>query len=1067
MKSDAFQVLFRRWLRAAHLLVVVVAVALSFNPGAVAQQADNAIIVGTVFDSSHAIVSGAIVKLTHLATNAVLEVRTDERGDYRTPSLKIGEYSMVVEAEGFKQSNQRGIVLEIGDVRKVDVVLEVGQTSESVNVEAAAPLLQASDSTVGDVINNRQIEDLPLNGRDYLQLANLSSGTIPSSQGVEIGGQAGTQVGFLLDGQDNNNQQISTSHSGQKEVVKPSVDAIEEFKVVTDGYSAEFGRSSSGVVSVAIKSGSNQLHGSAFEFLRNDVVDAKNLFATYKPPYKRNQFGASAGGPVIRNRTFIFGDFEATYIRESTTTLSTLPTAAERDGIFPTKITDPYTGSPYPGNQIPLSSLDPVAQKVLAFLPLPQTSTATSNYNYQSPSNEDNHRWDLRVDHILDDKRNFFFRFSDQVSDTVVSAPLPPDDGEYYSGSGAQATDSKSFVFGYNQIWAPSVVSSIRAGWNDLAWTNYFPSQALTGIGIPGVLTANPGFSDIVITGYPSLGVTNVPNADASQDRQLSGDVTWSKGAHSLKFGEQTYWLQTNFLSSQLSSGVFDFDGQYTGNPLADFLLGAAYQSSLSNYSYLALRSPWTNLFAQDDWKVTPKLTLNIGLRYELDPPSVQKNNTISNFDLDSNPGHPVLVPAGSQGSGTAGRALQNVNYNQWAPRLGVAYSLDSKTVIRAGAGTFYSNLITEGGMQSMEVNPPWNIRSVFTTNKKVAPTLLLSNGFATNALSLANASNVELISYDRKALTPTDYQWNFNIQRELPGNILMEIGYYGNKLDHMWWQLDGNPAPPEPGNINANRLYTSTVVPNTGDTITLANVVRIQKDGWSAYNSLQAKIEKRYTNGLTFIASYAYSKTLALGDTAGVQNQQDWMADKAVSSLDMRQHFVGSAVYQLPFGHGREFGSHWNRASDAVLGGWSFAPIFTVSTGVPLDITVNGNPSNTGSGVDRPNVVGNWQLPNPSVNEWFNTAAFVANAPYTYGDASRNYIRGPGLVNLDLALHKTFRISERVTAQLRLESFNATNTPALGAPNTVLGNPLFGQITATATGTSSRDNQVGLKVLF
>ena len=641
-------------------------------------------------------------------------------------------------------------------------------------------------------------------------------------------------------------------------------------------------------------------------------MDAKNLFANYKPPYKRNQFGASAGGPIVRNRTFVFGDFEGAYIRQSTTTLSTLPTAAQRGGIFSSTIVDPNTGIAFPGNQIPASRLDPISQKVLSLVPLPQTNAATGNYNYQSLSNQDNHRWDLRVDQIINDKQNLFFRFRDQRADTVVSSPLPPSNGEYYTGGGATSTDSKSFVLGHNWLWTPSLVGSIRAGWNDLAWTNYFPNQSLTSVGIPGVLATNPGFSQMVVTGYPSLGVTNVPNADASQDRQLSGDVTWSKGRHNVKFGVQAYWLQTNFLSSQRSSGIFNFNGQYTKNALADFLLGAAYTESLSNYSYLALRAPWIDFFVQDDWKVSSRLTLNVGLRYEFDPPPVQKNNTISNFDLDTDPAHPVLVPAGSEGSGIAGRALQNVNHKQIAPRLGLAYSVDSKTVIRAGFGTFYSNLITEGGMQSMEVNPPNNVRMSFTTNKALAPTLFLSQGFASNALSLANASNVELVSYDRKGVTPTDYQWNFNIQRELPGGILVELGYYGNKLDHMWRQLDGNPAPPEPGNINSNRRFTSTVVPGTGYTISLADVVRIQKDGWSAYNALQAKVEKRYRNGLTFIASYAYSKTIALGDTSGVQNQQDWMADKAVSSLDMRQHFVGSAVYQLPFGRGRQFGSHW-----------------------------------------------------------------------------------------------------------------------------------------------------------
>lgn len=696
---------FRIFAAVRFAVAATFSAAFVYAPLAIAQQATEAIVVGTVWDSSKAAVANATVTLTHLATNAATVVHSDAHGEYRSPSLKIGEYDINVEADGFKQSRQHGIVLEIGDVRKLDVVLEVGQTSESVSVEAEAPLLQASDSTVGDVINNRQIEDLPLNGRDYLQLANLSAGTIPASQGVVIGGQPGTQVAFLLDGQDNNNQQISTGHSGQKEVLKPSVDAVQEFKVVTNGYSAEYGRSSSGVVSVALKSGTNQLHGSAFEFIRNAAVDAKNLFATYQPPYKRNQFGGSLGGAAIKNRTFLFGDYEGEYIRQSSTSLSILPTAAQRTGLFPTTVTDPLTKTAFPGNQIPANRLDAIAQKILAFLPLPQTSAATSNFTYESPSNQDNRRWDIRVDQILSDKQNLFFRYSNQVTDIGVTSSLPPSNGEYYSGSGANNTLSRGFVLGYNTVWTSSLVSSVRAGWNDLSWVNTFPSQSLTGIGIPGVLTSNPGFSSISITGYPSLGVTNVPNSDTSEDRQLSGDVTWSKGSQSIKFGVQAYWLQTNFLSSQRSSGIFSFNGQYTGNALADFLLGAAYTESLSNYSYLALRAPWTNLFVQDDWRVNSRLTLNLGVRYELDPPSVQKNNTISNFDLDTNPSHPVLTPAGSQGGGLADRALQNVNYKQWAPRIGLAYSLDSNTIIRGGVGVFYSNQITEGGMQSMEVS--------------------------------------------------------------------------------------------------------------------------------------------------------------------------------------------------------------------------------------------------------------------------------------------------------------------------------------------------------------------------
>jgi len=685
---------------------------------------------------------------------------------------------------------------------------------------------------------------------------------------------------------------------------------------------------------------------------------------------------------------------------------------------------------------------------------------------YAGPQNQNLNRWDFRVDQILSDRHNLYFRYSAQVSDDAVVSTLPPDaQGNYYNGSGAQNTNSRSFVLVDNRVWSSSLISSVHVGWNDLFWHNFFPSQGLNSVGIPGVSTSYPGFSSIAVTGLTSTGVTNVPNTDGSQNRQLAGDLTWNKGAHSIKFGVQAWWLQTNFLSSQRSSGIFNFNGEYTQRPFGDLLLGAASSESLSNWSYLALRTPYTHFFVQDDWKFSRRLTVNIGLRYELSPPAVQKNNTIANFDLDSNPGHPELVLAGSQGSSVADRALQGVDHKQFAPRFGFAYALpDNKTVVRGGYGIFYSNLITEGGMQSLEVNPPNNVRISLTADKTKAPTLLLSEGFASSALSVANAQNVELISYDRGNSTPMAQEWNLDIQRELPGGILLEAGYYGNKLDHMWRQIDGNPAPPEPGTPNANRLYTSTAVPGTPYSITLADVIRIQKDGWSDYNALQVKLEKRYSKGLTFIGSYAYSKTMALGDTANVQNYLDASADRAISSQDMTQHFVGSAVYDLPFGKGRTWGSGWNRTMNGLFGGWSAGPIVTVNTGMPLNLTVNGEPSNNGDPSDRPNVVGNWQLANPTVQEWFNTAAFVANGKYTYGNAGRNILRGPGLVNLDIGAHKSFRITERVTGQLRLESFNATNTPALRAPNTQVGNPSFGQISSAGT---PRDNQVGLKFIF
>ena len=1064
-------------------IVGIVSAVLLVAPTLRAQQSDNALVVGTVLDPSRSAVQAATVTLTHLATDATIQVHTDEHGQYRTPPVRIGEYAISIEAQGFKHFNQKGVVLSIGDVRQVDAVLELGQVSESVTVEASAPLLQTSDATVGTVIGNQQIENLPLNGRDYLQLAALSSGTIPSTSGVgiSIGGQVGTAVAFTLDGVDNNSQTILPTHGNQKEVIKPSVDAIQEFKVVTNTYSAEFGRSSSGVISVSIKSGTNDIHGTAYEFLRNEALDAKNYFATSKSAYKRNDFGASAGGPIIRNKLFIFGDFEIERVRQSSTQVDTVPTLNQRAGLFSSTIYDPLTynsttntRTQFVGNQVPLTRFDPIAAQIANWYPLPQTSAATNNFVYASPQNQDPRHWDLRADQIVSDKQNLFFRYSSQTQDYGPVASLPANSQVGFIGSaGASTVDSHGFAFGYNKVWSPNLVSSVRAGWNYFLFYQFYGGKDNLSslVGLPGVNQTYPGLANMTITGLTSLGVSNTPNTSGSQDRQLSADLTWNKGSHNIKFGVQAYWLQTYFLSSQQIGGIFNFNGQFTRNPvnssggsaLADFLLGTSSSESLSNWAYLNYRTPFSHFFVQDDWKISRHLTLNFGLRYELNTPPVEKNNKIANFDIDTNPASPQIVTAGTQGDGRASRALQGVDYGQFAPRFGFAYSLPgNKTVLRGGYGIFYSNLTTSGGMQSMEINPPNHLRVNLSTSP-TNPTLFLDQGFPATALSPQFAQSVELVSYDRGSVWPMSQQWNFNIQRELPAGILVEVGYYGNNLNHALRQFDGNPATLAAGDVNSRRRYTSANVPGTPYAVSLADVIRIQKDGYSRYNALQARVEKRYAKGLTFIASYSYSKSIALGDTNNLQNPLDWAAERAVSSQDMTHHFVGSAVYQLPFGKGKVHGSNWNPILNAFLGGWSAGPIVTVDSGLPLNLSVNGTPSNSGQ-ADRPNVVGDWHLANPTVQEWFNTAAFVKNAPYTYGNAGRNVLRGPGLFNLDLAAHKTFRLSERFTAQLRLESFNATNTPSLGNPNTVVGSPQFGQISSAGT---PRDNQIGLKILF
>jgi hypothetical protein len=1055
---------------AARVPAIGVAIAFFLVAGSAhAQQGSTAIVVGVVQDQSHAAIPGATVTLAHLDTTTTTEVITDERGQYRTPPLRIGRYEVNIELQGFRRFQQKDVVLNIGDVRTVNASLELGELSEQITVSASVPLLSMADSTVGTVITNQQIKDLPLNGRDYLQLAALSSGTGPSNGvGISVGGQNGAQVAFLLDGQDNNNQQIAIRD--QKEVIKPSVDAIQEFKVVTNGYSAEYGRSSSGVVSVALKSGTNTLSGAVYDFFRDDALDAKDFFATEKQPFRRNQYGSAVGFPLLVNKTFFFGDFEVGTIRNSSPTISTLPSAALRAGQFASTVRDPLTGLPFPGNQIPASRIDPIAAKVLGFVPLPQTGAAANNFIYNSPRNQDARKGDVRVDQVLSGNQNLYVRYSYQGTEDGLSPPLPPDaQGNIYTGGGAETSTSKAWVGVHNQVWSPKLLSSIRVGANSIAWASEIPDQALRGIGIPGVAEVEPGFSQVQITGYPSWGVTNTPNYDTSRNRQVSGDITWSQGTHTVKTGVQLNWLETSFLSSQRSSGRFNFNGQYTGNPFGDFLLGYASGASLSKWAELEFASRYTHFFVQDDWRITPRLTINAGVRYELSPPPLEANDRIVNFDMDTDPLHPRLVVAGEEGNDYASRALQAVNYKQIAPRVGFAYSLPGeKTVVRGGWGVFYSNMITVGGMSSMEINPPNHLRIELSTDRAV-PSIFLNQGFAANALTPQFARNVTLVSQDRSDKIPTAQQWNVNVQRELPGAVVIDIGYNGNRLYNDWRSIDGNPAPPGAGDINARRQFTSTLVPGTTDAITLANVVRIQKDGWLRYHGLQTKIEKRYSKGVSVLGAYTWSKTVGVSYPPGgannvYQTPLDLEAEEAVAENDRRHYFVASGIYEIPFGRDTtQAASGGKRIALAVLGGWSISPILSISSGAPLNLTVNGNPSNTGQS-DRPNVVGDWQLENPTVEQWFNTSAFVANDRYTYGNATRNLLRGPGTFNLDLALRKAFPISGRVRGEVRLESFNATNTPPLGNPNTQVGNPNFGRI---LTAGPARSNQVSMKVLF
>lgn len=1084
---------------------------LSLSASLFAQQSTDGVILGTVTDASGNAAARATVTVTSAETAARAVVQTDDRGEYRTPPLHIGRYSVAVAAPSYQQFTVNNVQLSIGDVRKIDATLQIGELSQSVTVSASETVLATSDSTSGTVIGNDQIVELPLssaNGRDYLQLATLSSGTAPaiSGVGISIGGQQGYNVGFLLDGIDNNAQFIRYTYGNQKEAIKPSVDAISEFKVVTNGYSAEYGRSSSGVVSVSVKSGGNKLHGTAYGFFRNDALDATPFFAG-KTPYNRSDFGASIGGPLIKDRLFGFGDFEQLRLIVSATSHDTLPTAAERTGCFPGAVYDPSTFSggtrqPFPqvttatancpvgSYQIPQNRLDAVAQKLLQYVPVPANG-GTLNYTYVAPANQSPIKYDFRIDNNLTDRQSLFFRWSTQTQTYPATITLPPVNGVYYTSAQPTNVNGDAFAVGYDRVWSPKLISSIRAGWNYLNSVASSPSSPNINsqIGFKGADTVIPGGQvSSSITGFTTLGGGGKGNVTSTETRQVSGNVTWAQGAHNLKFGIQQYWLQTNFVSAQQSEGTLSFTGGYTRQsntvaaaqygPFADFLLGIPASGNLSNLETVTDRQPLTHFFALDDWRVNRRLTVNAGLRYELNRPLIDKQNQLANDNLDLT-GSPVLVLAGANGGS---RSTINEDYLQLAPRVGIAYSLPGdKTVIRGAYGVFYSNAQQPGGMQSLQINPPYHLQIALSNSPTATtPTFTLQGGFPSGLLSLSNASNVLTVSDDTRGRWPRAQQWDFNIQRELPGNILFEVGYAGNNLSGAWMQYDANQAPAEAGVTNNNRPHRFLAVTGTPYTITLADIARIGKIGYSNYNALQTKLEKRYSKGLSLLAAYSYSKTISLGEnqSGGVQNIANIQADRAASSQDITHHITGTAVYDLPFGRGRKIGSHWNRIEDSFLGGWSLDPIVTYSTGLPFNLSVNGNPSNSGQGSlvgnqDRPNVIGDFrasadsvtQAPTRTKAEWFNTHAFVPNAPYTFGNAGRNILRSDGVINLDVAAHKMFNITERVSAQLRLEAFNAANHDVLAAPTAVVGNAQFGQVTASSN--SSRELQLGVKAIF
>jgi hypothetical protein len=1109
-------------------LVPLLAVIAALSATNLNAQVDTATVVGAVTDPSGGVIPGAAVSATDVETNITVNVKTDGTGNYVITPLKIGRYNVTVEAQGFKKESKLGIVLQVQDRVRVDFALQVGSTTEAVSIIAETPLIQTESSALGDVVDSRQITALPLNGRDYTQLATLTTGVVKITENgggingatsatngnaggaFSVNGTRGNLNNFMLDGIDNN----SNDNAGN--VLRTSVDAIQEFKIQTSNYSAEFGRSGGAVINATIKSGTNEFHGTVFEFLRNSSLDSRGFFEPAdqpKAPFKQNQFGGTFGGPIKKNKLFFFVDYQGTRIRAARTNIVTVPDPSEINGDFSgilgdqvgtdaigrpvfenelfdpnsTRMVDgnvvrdgfgfdPATGLPISGqaNMIPASRLDAIAHNVASLYPVPNRAGLANNYVVNAPGKDDIDQADARADYNISSRQQLFARFSISERTRFQAPPLPglADGGNYSTGNYFEST--RGGVLGYTFTISPTMVNEFRGGVsrnhysdNIPAYGQNYPPEGLAVPGVPNNDTIN-GLTLFQPSGYQRIGEPGyTPTFSTTQEIQYGDTLSIVAGKHTIKLGPQIRFSQFNLFQVGQPRGRFSFSGEYTssspsagdgsGNGLADMLLGLPTTSVISTLTYWGNRQHSYGGFIQDDFKITPSLTLNLGLRYDYTTPIFESHDRQSNFDFAT----AQLVVAGKNG---ASRGLVTTDKNNFAPRVGLAWSpfKNGKTVVRAGYGRFFSyQEIRTGDPLQLDYNLPFFFEPSFVSDG-VTPILTVSGGFPT--LSIDQAQFAGVTSNDWRLHAPVIDEWNLNIQEQLPANILFEAAYVGSKGTHLQVLVDHNQDPvPGPGDVQARRPY-----PQYGP------FTSIENHGNSSYHALQLKAEKRLSAGLLFLSAFTYSKSI--NDQPEIccsapwpQNSYDLQAEKGPSDFDNRFRWVSSFDYELPLGRGKPF-LNGSRAADLAFGGWHFGGIVTLRSGFYFSPLMDYDPSNTGSqGLLRTDRIADGNLPSDkrTPDLWFDTNAFPVPTGYTFGNAGKNIIKGPGEVTADMSLRKIFALTERFNLEFRAEAFNLFNHPAFAQPDPFItdGPGAAGVITSTVI--PQRQIQFSLKLRF
>lgn len=1021
-------------------------------------------ILGTARDPSSAVVPNVKVTITDKNSGRTHLAETDDLGTYHFTTLFPGVYDINAVASGFRPIDIRGVVLQVNQTARFDLALQVGELTDKIDVEAAAPVLATDRSDVGQVIDNQKIVNLPLNGRNFMQLASLTNGVIltgnTESGGpnfLSMGGRP-TQNSFLIEGVETRIQR----EGGYG--LNLSIDAIQEFKVMQNTFSAEYGRATT-IINAAIKSGGNAMHGSVFEFLRNDKLDARNAFdlTGQKPPLRFNQFGGSVGGPIRKDKLFYFANYEGQQIRRSTTRFTNVPTPAMLSGDLSGQgvVLDPQTGQPFPDNRIPDNRISQFAKAGKPYYPAPN-STALANNNYVAvlPNPTKMNQVSARIDANLGANDRLNGNFTLFNYDQTTTGTLP------FSGTKSFSKVRPNLGVQHTHTFSPALLNDFRFGYSRtrtfVGADQLLDKPVLSEFGISNlspepVAYAPPGI-DIIGFGY--IGHPQwIPNGATDTVLQFAEGLTYISGKHTWKFGSDLRWLGYDDLGYAIQNGAYGFNGQYSRSPIADYLLGLpsyaySHQSGGSGFTE-RLRNGEFSFYAQDDIKLTPSLTLNAGLRYEYVQFPLEVNDELASWNFQRG----TLDFAGRE----LPRRILPQDTNNWGPRLGLAYTpgFSKKTVIRAGSGITYGNF-RQWEISLFHFVPPF-VYENFYFNDVASPT------FTTATLWPAVSTDVSKVDFrsvtanyqSPDKVVPITYQWNFNIQHELFPNFLVEVGYAGNRSDRQPNRWDANAARFDADLSNRTSIQSRRPYQNVG--FVSGNTAH----AWSNYNALTFRVEKRYSQGLSLLGTYTWSKAMAIRphDNWTVMDINDIRANYGPIN-DFTHRAVISYVYDLPFGPGKQFLTDSTGVVKHLLGGWQVNGITTFRTGAALSLSSPVSSDLGNRAGNRPNRIkdGNLEPGQRAVERWFDTTAFFNPPAGRYGNAGDGIIRGPGAVNWDTSLFKNMAISESKTLQFRFEFFNAFNNVNLNNPSTNTGDARFGRVTGAAT---AREIQIGLKFLF